>query len=138
MKMAAMKLGNTPRLEAWSPPLASFPPPALILVTSSSNYLPHLAAAAFKWMGVGRMIACGNRWRRELLINRGATRSKGGPNRHKNPWADPTRSAVPGPFWVGSGPSFSHHSSSHFALGPLHLRHFEVVIPAINIGGLLV
>jgi hypothetical protein len=47
MKMAAMKLGNTPRLAAWSPPLASFPPPALILATSSSNSLPHLAAAVF-------------------------------------------------------------------------------------------
>jgi hypothetical protein len=47
MKMAAMKLGNTPRLAAWSPPLASFPPPALILAMSSSNSLPHLAAAVF-------------------------------------------------------------------------------------------
>jgi hypothetical protein len=45
--MAAMKLGNTPRPAAWSPPLASFPPPALILATSSSNSLPHLAAAVF-------------------------------------------------------------------------------------------
>jgi hypothetical protein len=45
-KMAAMKLGNTPRPAAWSP-LASFPPPALILATSSSNSLPHLAAAVF-------------------------------------------------------------------------------------------
>jgi hypothetical protein len=47
MKMVAMKLGNTPRPAAWSPHLASFPPPALILVTSSSNSLPHLAAEAF-------------------------------------------------------------------------------------------
>jgi hypothetical protein len=47
MKMAAMELGNTPRLVAWSPPLASFSPPALILATSSSNSLPHLAAAVF-------------------------------------------------------------------------------------------
>jgi hypothetical protein len=46
MKMAAMKLGNTLRSAAWSP-LASFPLPALILATSSSNSLPHLAAAAF-------------------------------------------------------------------------------------------
>jgi hypothetical protein len=35
--MAVMKLGNTPRLAVWSPPLASFSPPALILATSSSN-----------------------------------------------------------------------------------------------------
>jgi hypothetical protein len=47
MKMAAMKLGNTPRPAAWSPPLASFSPPTLILATSSSNSLPHLAAAVF-------------------------------------------------------------------------------------------
>jgi hypothetical protein len=47
MKMAVMKLGNTPRPVAWSPPLASFPPPALILATSSSNSLPHLAALVF-------------------------------------------------------------------------------------------
>jgi hypothetical protein len=49
MKMAAMKLGNTPRPAAWSPHLASFPPPALILATSSSNYLPHLVVAVF-WL----------------------------------------------------------------------------------------
>jgi hypothetical protein len=46
MKMVVMKLGNAPRLAAWSP-LAFLPPPALILVTSSSNSLPHLAAAVF-------------------------------------------------------------------------------------------
>jgi hypothetical protein len=47
MKMAAMKLGSTRRPAAWSPPLASFPPSALILATSSSNSLPHLAVAVF-------------------------------------------------------------------------------------------
>jgi hypothetical protein len=47
MKMAEMKLGNTPRLVAWSPPLASFPSAALILATRSSNSLLHLAAAIF-------------------------------------------------------------------------------------------
>jgi hypothetical protein len=47
MKMAAMKLGNNPRSAAWSPLLASFSPPALILATSSSNSLPHLATAVF-------------------------------------------------------------------------------------------
>jgi hypothetical protein len=50
MKMAAMKLGNTPRPAAWRPPLAYLLPPVLIFVTSSSNSLPHLAAAAFWWM----------------------------------------------------------------------------------------
>jgi hypothetical protein len=47
MKMAAIKLGNTPRPASWSPPLAPFPPPVLILATSSSNSLPHLVAAVF-------------------------------------------------------------------------------------------
>jgi hypothetical protein len=47
MKIAAMKLRNTPRSGSWSPPLASFNPPALILVMSSSNSLPHLAVAVF-------------------------------------------------------------------------------------------
>jgi hypothetical protein len=47
VKMAAMKLGNTPRPTAWSPPLASIPSPALNFATSSSNSLPHLAAAVF-------------------------------------------------------------------------------------------
>jgi hypothetical protein len=36
-----------PRPVAWSPPFASFSPPTLILATSSSNSLPHLAAAVF-------------------------------------------------------------------------------------------
>jgi hypothetical protein len=45
-----MELGNTPRSAAWIPPLASFSPPSLILATSSSNSLPHLAAAVFWWM----------------------------------------------------------------------------------------
>jgi hypothetical protein len=47
MKMAVMKLGNTPRPAALSPPLASFPLPMLILAMRSSNSLPHLAAAVF-------------------------------------------------------------------------------------------
>jgi hypothetical protein len=47
MKMAVMKLGNTARPAAWSPPLASFPLLVLILATSSSNSLHHLAAAVF-------------------------------------------------------------------------------------------
>jgi hypothetical protein len=55
MKMAVMKLWKTPRPAAWSPPLASFSPPALILATSSPNSLPHLAAA-LRWMDVDRMI----------------------------------------------------------------------------------
>jgi hypothetical protein len=40
------EVGNTPRPASWSP-LVSFPPTALILVTSSSNSLPHPAVAVF-------------------------------------------------------------------------------------------
>jgi hypothetical protein len=47
MKMAVMKLVNTPRPAAWSPPLTSFSPPALILATSSSNSHPHLVVVVF-------------------------------------------------------------------------------------------
>jgi hypothetical protein len=32
---------------AWSP-LASFPPPTLILVKNSSNLIPHLVAVSFR------------------------------------------------------------------------------------------
>jgi hypothetical protein len=47
MKMAVMKLGNTPRIAAWSAPHASFSLPAFILAMSSANSLPHLAAVDF-------------------------------------------------------------------------------------------
>jgi hypothetical protein len=85
-------------------------------------------------MGVGRMIGCGGRHRRELLIDRGGARSKGTVNRGKKGLADPTRPVGPACFRPGSGPSFSRDSSSYFALVALHLCHFEVVIPAIMIG----
>jgi hypothetical protein len=57
--------------------------------------------------GVGRMIC--SMWRPTATeaINRQTLRAKGAPNRAKNPWADPNRLAGPGPFWAGSGPSFS-------------------------------
>jgi hypothetical protein len=68
MKIAAMVLGNTPWLAAWSPRLASFSPPALILATSSSNSLVN---------GVGRMIC--SMWRPTAAeaINRRTPRAKG-------------------------------------------------------------
>jgi hypothetical protein len=47
MKMAAMKLENTPRPAAWIPSLASFPPPTLILATNSSYLTPHLLVVSF-------------------------------------------------------------------------------------------
>jgi hypothetical protein len=34
-----------PRPAAWSPSLASFPPPTLILVTNLSNLIPYLVVA---------------------------------------------------------------------------------------------
>jgi hypothetical protein len=65
-----MKLGNTPRPAAWSPPLASFPPSALILATSSSNFLPHLAAEVFWWMAsVKWFVRCGGGRRKRQLID---------------------------------------------------------------------
>jgi hypothetical protein len=47
MKMVVMKLGNTPRPAAWSPPLAFFPPPVLILATSSPNFFLKTCIAHF-------------------------------------------------------------------------------------------
>jgi hypothetical protein len=46
---------------AWSPSLASFPPPTLILATNSSNLIPHLVAASLWCIDVSRMIGCGGR-----------------------------------------------------------------------------
>jgi hypothetical protein len=79
----------------------------LILATSSSNSLPHLAAAVFWWMASAEwFVRCGGRRRRRQFIDKhlvqGASRT--GP---KGPWADPNRPTGPGPFWAGSGPSSS-------------------------------
>jgi hypothetical protein len=84
MKMAVMKLGNTPSPVAWSPLLASFPPLTLILATSSSNSLPYLAAAAFLVIGIDRMI--GLMWQptEAEAINRQTPRAKGAPNRARS------------------------------------------------------
>jgi hypothetical protein len=97
MKMAAMKLGNTPRPVAWSPPLASFSPPALILATSSSNSFPHLVAVLVN--GVGRMIF--SIWRLTTVeaINRQTPRAKGVANWAIRPLGRSDR--------VGSGPCSS-------------------------------
>jgi hypothetical protein len=104
MKMAAMKLGNTPRPAAWSPPLASFPPPVLILATSSSNSLPHLAAEVFWWMAsVKWFVRCGGGRRKRQLIDehlgqRGCRTEPG------VDWAGRLRPVGPGPFRPGSAP----------------------------------
>jgi hypothetical protein len=76
MKMAAMKLGNTPRPAAWSPLLASFPPsvdPCDELIQLS----PSSCGGGFLGNGVGRMIC--SMWRRteEEAINRRTPRAKG-------------------------------------------------------------
>jgi hypothetical protein len=79
----------------------------LILVTSSSNSLPHLAAAVFWWMAsIEWFVRCGGRRRRRQFIDKhlGQRASRTGP---KDPWADPNRLTCPGPFWAGSGPCSS-------------------------------
>jgi hypothetical protein len=142
MKMAVMKLGNTPRPVAWSP-LASFIPSTgvdpcnKLIQLSPSSY-----GGGFLVNGVGRMVGSGSRRRRKLLIDRGGAMSteeglcqRGPRTEAKRAWVDPIgRLAQPvfGPVRARLSP---HDSSSHFALGPLHLGHFEVVIPAIKIGG---
>jgi hypothetical protein len=101
--------------EAWEHPWASslestscFLPSARVDPCDELFQLsPSSCSGSFLVNGVSRMVGYGGHQRRELLTDRGATRSKGGPNHHRTPWADLTRSAGPGPFWVGSGPSSS-------------------------------
>jgi hypothetical protein len=106
MKMAAMKLGNTPRPVAWSPSLASLPPPTLIIATNSSNLIPHLVVASFGRIEVGRMIGCSGRRTRELQIDRDGARSMGGPNRARNPLGRFERAGRPRPFLGQFSPIF--------------------------------
>jgi hypothetical protein len=84
------------------------------------------------------MIGCGGRQTRELQIDRDGARSKGGPNPARNPLGRSKRVGRPSPFWAGSGPSSSPRLILAFWTFPLDLCHFEVVIPAIKIGDLLV
>jgi hypothetical protein len=112
-----MKLGNTPRPAPWSPPLAS--PSASVDPYDELIQLPPSSCGSdFMVNVVSKMVGCGGHRRRELLIDRGATRSKGGPNRNKKPWAHPTRPAGPGPFWVGLGPSSSQRLIFTFCTWP--------------------
>jgi hypothetical protein len=80
--MVAMKLGNTPRPAAWSP-LASFPPPTLILATAHPT-LSLILRRRFLVNGVGRMI--GSMWRptEAEAINRRTLRAKGAPNQARS------------------------------------------------------
>jgi hypothetical protein len=65
---------------------------------------PSSCGGGFLVNGVGRMIGCGGHRRRELLIDWGATRSKGGPNRHKNGLGRSNQAGQPGPFLGRFGP----------------------------------
>jgi hypothetical protein len=97
---------NTPRPVAWSPSLASFHPPTLILVTNSSNLILHRVAVSFWWKEIGRMVECGGRRTTELQIDRDGARSKGGPNRARNPLGRSERDGRPRPFLGRFGPIF--------------------------------
>jgi hypothetical protein len=80
MKMAVMKLGNTPRPAAWSP-LASFIPSTGVDPCNELIQLsPSSYGGGFLVNGVGRMVGSGSRRRRKLLIDRGGARSKGTTN----------------------------------------------------------
>jgi hypothetical protein len=89
MKMAVMKLGNTPRPGAWSP-LASFPPPVLLLATSIQ-----LSPSS---CGSGRIV--GSMWRptEAEVINRRTPRAKGAPNWARSGLGRSPRPAGPGLF----------------------------------------
>jgi hypothetical protein len=95
--------------KAWGHPKASSLESSSCFLPStgvdSSNELiqlsPSSCSSSFLVNGVGRMIGCGGRRRRELLIDRGGARSKGRPNRHKKTSA-PIRLGQS--VWAFSGP----------------------------------
>jgi hypothetical protein len=103
MKMAAMKLGNTPRPAAWSP-LASFPPPVLILVLIQLS--PSSCGGGFLVNGVSKMIC--SMWRPTAAeaINRRTPREKGVANRTKRPLGRSKQAGRPRPFLGQFGPVF--------------------------------
>jgi hypothetical protein len=110
----------------------------LILATSSSNSLPHLAAVVFWWMTLVEWLdaaAVGGGSYKKTETELGQRVGRTGP---KTPLAGPNGPAGQ----AVSRPVLAHlpprGSSWHFGLCPLDLCHFEVVIPAIKIGGLLI
>jgi hypothetical protein len=107
MKMAAMKLANTPRPAAWSPPLASFPSTGVDPCDELIQLSPSSCGDDFLVIGGSRMI--GSMWRqmRELQIDRDGARSKAGRTRPETPWAGLNGPASSGSFWAGLGPSSS-------------------------------
>jgi hypothetical protein len=91
----------------------------LILTTNSSNLIPHLVVASFWWKEVGRMIGCGGRRMREVQIDWDGARSKGGPNRARNPLGRSERAGQSRPILGRFGPIFPPRGSYwHFGLCP--------------------
>jgi hypothetical protein len=82
------------------------------------------------------MIGCGGRRRRELLKDLGVKGRGELPQKVCGPvLMGRLAQALSGPVQARLPPC---GSSSHFGLSPIDLCHFEVVIPAIKIGGLVV
>jgi hypothetical protein len=98
MKMATMKLGNTPRPATWSPLFASFPSAGVDPCDKLIELSPSSCGGGFLVNGVSRMIGCGGHRMSDLLIDRGATRFKGGPNLQKNGLGRSDQASRPRPF----------------------------------------
>jgi hypothetical protein len=119
-------------------------PPSLVRRIGSSDPCNELiqlfhssCGGGFLVNGVSRMIGCGGRPRRELLTDREGL----GQRRAEPPQKVPRPTRTGRPAQALSRPVQArlprHGSSWHFGLSPLDLCHFEVIIPAIKIGGLL-
>jgi hypothetical protein len=81
---------------------------------------PSSCGGGFLVNGVGRMIECGVHRRRELLKDRGATRSKGGSNRHRKSLGRSEQAGRPRPFLSQFGPVFLPAAHLHILdLAPL-------------------
>jgi hypothetical protein len=104
MKMVAMKLGNTPRPAAWSPPLASFPSVGVDPCDKLIQLSPSSCGGGFLVNGVGRMIC--SMWRRteEEAINRRTPRAKGAPNRARSGLGQSAQAGQPRPISAWFGP----------------------------------
>jgi hypothetical protein len=82
----------------------------LILIQLSSSS----CGGGFLVNGIGRMIGSSGHRRRELLKDRGATRSKGGSNRNKKPLGRSERAGRPRPFLGRFGSVFLPAAHLHF------------------------
>jgi hypothetical protein len=132
MKMAVMKLGNTPRPAAWSP-LASFIPSTGVDPCNELIQLsPSSYGGGFLVNGVGRMVGSGSRRRRKLLKNRGGAMSKGAANRGKKGLGRSDRPVSPACFQPGSGPSFSPRLSLQMGWKPNRIQLHPNVADTID------